>query len=255
MVHPESLIKWSISMTEAEKQTEDRIFESATEIFIEKGMDGARMQDIANHAGINKALLHYYYRTKEHLFEAVFDKMATVMFSRFSLVFDEKATLEEKIRFFFREHISFLQKNPRLPAFILNEVNRNPDRIKKLIQRFNINDLWNILEKQHHEELKKYNITREIMPQLMTSIASISIFPFAARGIMEVIFEKTGNDFSDYLEKRKAFAADFVIRALKGSDTGQNEKRQHLEKTSPHKGDLLVKAQQTTGNKGKRKNI
>ena len=73
-------------MTEIEKQTEDRIFESATEIFIEKGMDGARMQDIANHAGINKALLHYYYRTKDHLFEAVFEKMASVLFSRFAPV-------------------------------------------------------------------------------------------------------------------------------------------------------------------------
>jgi AcrR family transcriptional regulator len=80
-------------MTDSEKQTEERIFESATEIFIEKGMDGARMQDIANHAGINKALLHYYYRSKEHLFEAVFEKLATVMFSRFSPVFDEKASL------------------------------------------------------------------------------------------------------------------------------------------------------------------
>lgn len=133
-------------MTEVEKQTEDRIFESATEVFIEKGMDGARMQDIANHAGINKALLHYYYRTKERLFEAVFEKMAKLIFSRFAPVLDENASLEDKIRFFFREHISFLQKNPRLPAFILNEINRNPARIRKLLRKFNINELWNTLE-------------------------------------------------------------------------------------------------------------
>ncbi|MBN2665760.1 MAG: TetR/AcrR family transcriptional regulator [Bacteroidales bacterium] len=242
-------------MTEVEKQTEERIFESATEVFIEKGMDGARMQDIANHAGINKALLHYYYRTKDHLFDAVFDKLATVMFSRFSFVFDEKASLEEKIRFFFREHISFLQKNPRLPAFILNEINRNPARMKKLLQRFSVNEFWNTLERLHHDELIRYNITREIMPQLMTSIAAISIFPFAAKGIMEVLFKKAGYDYNEYLEERKDFAADFVIRAIKGSDAGQNDKKQSLEKPSPHKGDLLVKAQQTSGNKGKRKNI
>ncbi len=242
-------------MTEVEKQTEDRIFESATEIFMEKGMDGARMKDIANHAGINKALLHYYYRTKEHLFEAVFEKMAAVVFSRFTPVFDENATLEEKIRFFFREHISFLQKNPRLPAFILNEINRNPDRMKKLLQRFSINEVWDNLERLHHDELIRYNITREMMPQLMTSIAAISIFPFAAKGILEVLFEKSGYDYNDYLEKRKDFAADFVIRAIKGPDHGRNEKEQPLEKPSLHKGDLLVKAQQTSGNKGKRKNI
>ena len=63
-------------MTENDKQTEEKIFEAATDVFVEKGMDGARMQDIANHAGINKALLHYYYRTKDHLFNAVFEKIA-----------------------------------------------------------------------------------------------------------------------------------------------------------------------------------
>lgn len=242
-------------MTEVEKQTEDRIFESATEIFIEKGMDGARMQDIANHAGINKALLHYYYRTKEHLFEAVFDKMANIMFSRFAPVFDENATIEEKIRFFFKEHISFLQKNPRLPAFILNEINRNPARMKKLLQRFNINEFWNTLERLHHDELIKYNITRETIPQLMTSMAAISIFPFAARGIMEVLFEKAGYDYNDYLEKRKDFAADFVIRAIKNPDPGQKEKKQPDKNTSPYKGDKLVKAGPKSGNKDKWQNI
>ena len=63
-------------MTEKEKQTEERIFEAATDVFLDKGMDGARMQDIANHAGINKALLHYYFRTKDHLFNAVFELIA-----------------------------------------------------------------------------------------------------------------------------------------------------------------------------------
>ena len=59
-------------MTENDKLTEEKIFEAATEVFVEKGMDGARMQDIANQAGINKALLHYYYRTKEKLVHSRF---------------------------------------------------------------------------------------------------------------------------------------------------------------------------------------
>ncbi len=69
-------------MTENDKLTEEKIFEAATEVFVEKGMDGARMQDIANHAGINKALLHYYYRTKEKLFSAVFEMIARKMFNK-----------------------------------------------------------------------------------------------------------------------------------------------------------------------------
>jgi TetR/AcrR family transcriptional regulator len=201
-------------MTENDKQTEEKIFEAATEVFVEKGMDGARMQDIANHAGINKALLHYYYRTKDHLFNAVFEMIAGQMFKKFAPVFDENLTLEEKIRFFFREHITFLQKNPRLPAFLLNEINRNPARIKKFIRQIDVNKLWMTLEAQHKDELKKYNITRDTMPQLMTSIAAISVFPFMARGILEGIFENMNINFNEYAEERKEFAADFVIKAI-----------------------------------------
>ena len=128
-------------MTENDKLTEERIFEAATDVFVDKGMDGARMQDIASHAGINKALLHYYYRTKEQLFNAVFEMIAKKIFKKFAPVFDENLSLEEKIRFFFREHITFLQENPKLPAFILNEINRNPARIKKLLKNINFESI------------------------------------------------------------------------------------------------------------------
>ncbi len=211
-------------MTEAEKHTENRIFDAATEVFIEKGMDGARMQDIANHAGINKALLHYYFRTKDKLFNAVFEKIAGKMFEKFSPIFDASLPLEDKIRFFFREHIAFLQRNPRLPGFILNEINRNPQRMRKLLDNFDIHRLWKIIEEQHSDELARYNITYEKIPQIMTTIASMSVFPFAARGILEAIMGKIGVDFNDYLEERKEFAADFVISALKGNELSGNKR-------------------------------
>lgn len=201
-------------MTEYEKQTEEKIFESATEVFMMKGMDGARMQDIANHAGINKSLLHYYYRTKDHLFNAVFEKIAGQMFIKFAPVLDDNLSLEEKIRFFFREHISFLQRNPRLPSFLMNELNRNPERIKKLIQNIDVNKLWSALEKQHAKEFLKYNINKETIPQLMTSIAALSVFPFAAKAIISGLMEKLGYDFDEYIERRKKYAADFVINAI-----------------------------------------
>ena len=129
-------------MSENDKLTEERIFEAATDVFVDKGMDGARMQDIASHAGINKALLHYYFRTKDQLFNAVFEMIAKRMIKKFAPVFDENLSLEEKIRFFFKEHIAFLQENPKLPGFILNEISRNPARIKKLIKNIHFESLW-----------------------------------------------------------------------------------------------------------------
>jgi AcrR family transcriptional regulator len=201
-------------MSENEKLTEEKIFEAATIVFEEEGLSGARMQSIADRAGINKALLHYYFRTKDHLFEAVFTKLAKKMFMKFNPMFENNLSMEEKIRFFFKEHISFMQQNPKLPGFILNEINHNPQRIQKLIKNIEFKNLWLKIMEQHKDELYKYTITEETLPQIMTTIASLSVFPFAAKGILEVIFENMGVDFDKFIELRKNFAADFIIKAI-----------------------------------------
>jgi TetR/AcrR family transcriptional regulator len=201
-------------MTENDKLTEEKIFDAATEVFIDKGMDGTRMQDIATLAGINKALLHYYFRTKDQLFNAVFEMIAKKILKKFAPVFDKNLNLESKVKFFFKEHISFLQENPKLPAFILNEINRNPARIKRLLKNIHFENLWDNLYEQHEKELGNYNITKETMPQLMISIVAISVFPFAARGLIEGILEKIEVDFNKFIEERKDFAAEFVIKAI-----------------------------------------
>lgn len=217
MVNPFVLTVWLIylNMNNSDKQTEEKIFDAATQVFEEKGLSGARMQNIADTAGINKALLHYYFRTKDLLFEAVFIKVARKIIEKFKPVFDETLSLEDKIRFFFREHISFLQKNPKLPGFILNEINHNPQMIKKLIQNIDFKGLWQDILEQHKDELPEYNLTEENLPQVMTTIISLSVFPFAARGIFEAVFSRIGGDFDQYIEERKDFAADFVINAIK----------------------------------------
>ena len=201
-------------MSENEKLTEEKIFEAAAVVFEEEGLSGARMQNIADRAGINKALLHYYFRTKDHLFEAVFTKLAQKMFMKFTPIFEKNLSLEDKIRFFFREHITFMQQNPKLPAFIINEINHNPQRIKKLLRNVDFKKLWTTIIEQHSEELYKYNITEETLPQIITTIISLSVFPFAAKGILEVVFENLGVDFDKYIELRKQFAAEFVIKAI-----------------------------------------
>jgi TetR/AcrR family transcriptional regulator len=201
-------------MTVQDKQTEEKIFDAATDVFEEKGLAGARMQEISDRAGINKSLLHYYFRTKEKLFTAVFEMVARKMFSRFAPVFEEDMSLEDKIRFFFREHISFLQKNPGLPAFVINEINQNPGRVKKLIESVDYRGILEKMLEKHKHEIHKYNIDEKTIPQIMTSIAAISVFPFAARGLLETLLKSAGYDFDTYMEERKEFAAEFVIKAI-----------------------------------------
>ncbi len=200
---------------EKDKRTEDKIFEAATDVFIEKGMDGARMQDIAHRAGINKSLLNYYYRSKDRLFNAVFEMIVMKMLVKFEPVFDDKMSFEDKVRFFFDKHISFLQKNPRLPIFLLNEINRHPERLKNFLSNIDVDKIIAVFDSLGQGKQKNLNITRDSIPQVMTTIVSMSVFPFAAKGILEGMFEKVGIDFDDFLEERKKFAAEFVLAALK----------------------------------------
>ncbi|NSW94126.1 MAG: hypothetical protein HPY62_05375, partial [Bacteroidales bacterium] len=80
-----------------------------------------------------------------------------------------------------------------------------------------LDKLYNLLYDQHKEELNRFGVTKESLPQLMISIAALSIFPFAARGVIEVLFENLGLDFNRFIEERKSFVADFVLNALKNN--------------------------------------
>ncbi|MEE4214309.1 MAG: TetR/AcrR family transcriptional regulator [Bacteroidales bacterium] len=197
-------------MTKADRQTEERIFEAATEIFEEKGLAAARMQDIADRANINKALLHYYFRSKDKLFTAVFDKLSDKMFKKFAAIFEEDMPFEEKIRYFFKEHISFLQKNPKLPLFILTEVNRNPELLQKFLSRVNIK---NIKAKMSGDLSSR--IPEEAIPHLMVSIISLSVFPIAAEPIIRGILQQEEIDYDSFIKERMHVAPEFIISALK----------------------------------------
>src|SRR6478672_1184281 len=113
--------------------TEEKILTAARQVFLSRGMDGARMQDIADEAGINKALLHYYFRSKDQLFERIFLEVANSFLPRVFAVLDSDATLFEKIEQFCKEYISQVITTPYVPIFILNEINRQPQEFLKKV--------------------------------------------------------------------------------------------------------------------------
>jgi TetR/AcrR family transcriptional regulator len=197
-------------MSSADKQTESKIFDAATEIFEEKGLAAARMQDIADRAKINKALLHYYFRTKEKLFLAVFDKLADKVFKKFATIFEEDMPFEDKIRYFFKEHMSFLQRNPKLPMFILAEINRNPKLMGKFLSKINISNIKTKISSDVSASLPE-----EAIPHLMVSIMSLSVFPIVAKPILKGILEQAGIEYNQFIKERMQVAPDFIISALK----------------------------------------
>src|SRR5215831_5817845 len=104
--------------------TEKRILAAAKKVFLTKGMDGARMQDIADAAGINKALLHYYFRSKEKLFEKIFTEAMSGLFPKINSILESEQTVFEKIEMICGEYIDQIQQTPYLPMFILSEAGR-----------------------------------------------------------------------------------------------------------------------------------
>ncbi|MBL7693706.1 MAG: TetR/AcrR family transcriptional regulator, partial [Ferruginibacter sp.] len=113
-------------MTKHSKDTEQKILESARNVFIQKGLSGARMQDIADQAGVNKALLHYYFTSKDKLFNIVFEQEFANFFSSLAQVIASDQPLFEKIKKVVALDIEKLSQFPDMPIFVLNEVSRNP---------------------------------------------------------------------------------------------------------------------------------
>jgi AcrR family transcriptional regulator len=206
-----------VKSKESDSLTQQKIFRAASAVFEEKGFAAARMQEIADRAGINKALLHYYFRSKEQLFRAVFQVLLRKMFEKIFSIFREDISFKEKIRRFYDQHIDFLIKNPDLPIFLLNEMSRNPELAAGLKEMMPYDQLREMIYVRHAKELKGYGIKEADMPQLMITVVSLSVFPFAARDMLTMLMPQMSDNrkFNSWMNKRKEFAADFVITALK----------------------------------------
>jgi len=201
-------------MTGEKQNTEETILNAAKEVFVEYGFDGASMQKIADRAGINKALLHYYFRSKEKLFEETFKEVFYTMIPPLINTIKENISFDKKIGIFVDKYIDILRNNPLLPIFILHELNRNPDNLPKLITGSGIDP--SVFFFQVAKEIDSGNI-RPIPPHhLMINILSLSIFPFVAKPMLKGIFFDGDEDtFNEFLEERKKIVTDFILNAIK----------------------------------------
>ncbi|MFC2093204.1 TetR/AcrR family transcriptional regulator [Bacteroidota bacterium] len=199
---------------ENKNTTEERILESARQIFQVKGLQGARMQEIADKAGINKAMLHYYYRSKELLFEAVFEEAANRIFPKIVEFLNTDYPLFEKIERFVDYYLTTLLENKYMPAFVLNELNQNPERLVKLMSDRGIFKQDKFIE-QINNAIKDDIIIQIDPRQLITNIISMSIFPFAGRPILMNLFKLDEESYYQFIESRKKEVPKFIINAIK----------------------------------------
>lgn len=199
-------------MIASSENTEAQILKAAREVFIAKGLDGARMQEIADHAGINKALLHYYFRTKEKLFEAVFREVASNLFPAMKQVLSAELGIKEKITFFVKVYLKAIRENPFIPGFVMNTLNIDPGRFLQYISKAEINPM--LLQEQLNEEAARGLIRPVKAENLLVNIIALCVFPFLARPIIQNLFQMDNENYSAYLEARESEIVDFVLKSI-----------------------------------------
>ncbi len=193
---------------------EEKILNAARRVFENKGMAGARMQEIANEAKINKSLLHYYYRSKQLLFEAVFKTAFNKLAPQINTVLNSDQSICEKIKNFSNNYTTFMIKHPYLPNFILQELNRNPEFVKELISTKTFPSMNNF-KNQISDAVKKGKIRPIEAEQLFINILALNIFPFIGAPLIKGFINATDKEYKTILERRKTEVSDFIIQSIK----------------------------------------
>lgn len=196
-----------------DKNTELLILESAGKIFIEKGYYGARMQEIADTAGINKALLHYYFRSKDKLFKKIFDEAATRFLPEIQEIMNSDREFWEKIKLFIESYINLINENQFLPLFILKEVARNPDTLENLLNN-KINLIYSLFQKAIEEQIELKKIKLVDPKQLILNLTSLCIFPFVGKPILKILIHSTDDEYKALIEERKEIIFEVLYQWL-----------------------------------------
>lgn len=192
----------------------EKILVAAKKVFLVKGMAGARMQDIADEAGINKALLHYYFRNKEQLFKVIFKEASDKLFPKINSIFESDSSLFEKIEHFTVEYITVMLENPYLPLFVLNEINHDPHYFIRKIWGKNKPQPEKFLQ-QIEKEVKKGAIKKISPDQLLMNLISLTIFPFISKPMFQANLGLDEVQFRNIMEQRKKEIPKFIIDSIR----------------------------------------
>ena len=192
------------------KSTEEKIKEAARKVFLKKGYAATRTRDIAEEAGINLALLNYYFRSKEKLFSHVMlEKMQQFFGALFSVINDPSTKLEIKVDRIVNNYIDMLLENPDLPLFVLSEIKADPGHLGNILPVEKLTPKVSFI-KQLQERRPDVNPAHFLM-----NILGMTVFPFIARPAFGAIGILNKNDFHTIIEERRKLVPIWVKAALK----------------------------------------
>ncbi|HET6991874.1 MAG TPA: TetR/AcrR family transcriptional regulator [Bacteroidia bacterium] len=193
------------------ESAEKKIVEAARKLFTEKGYHAIKTRDIAKEAGINLALLNYYFRSKEKLFEIIVkENISQFMKVIVEIVNDEKTSIETKIEMLVANYIDMLSINPNVPLFLVSHAKQNDQRMKlreKIMESF--------FMKQIQQAIKSGKIVKIDPTNLMMNIVSLTIFPFVARNVLQNNAGLTSEQFNALMLERKKMIPKWIGAMLK----------------------------------------
>ena len=200
------------------QDTEAKILQAAETEFLTKGFAGARTTSIAQAAGVTHAMFHYYFRTKDKLFERIIaEKIALMKELLLDTVTNSDMSLEEKIRNVIERHLDFVAANPNLPRFLVGEVFAYPERAKVLTEKIRQFAPHMIAELQRQiDDAAANGIFRKVDARmLIIDIASLNIFSYMASPLINAVLDNYMEDSERFLAQRKKENFDTIMRKLK----------------------------------------
>jgi AcrR family transcriptional regulator len=203
-------------------ETEQRILDAARAVFVRRGTAGARMQEIAREAGVNQALLHYYFRSKERLSTAVFQQIARGIFPALAQTLGGDLPLDDKIDQLIAIYLENLSRSPFLPGYLLAELHHHPERLVDLLGSVigaqpapALAPVLAKLQRQINERVAAGTMRAIPAPEFVINLISLCVFPFVARPMLSAIFGMDDNAFAHFIERRKKELPEFYRNALR----------------------------------------
>ncbi|MEX2632923.1 MAG: TetR/AcrR family transcriptional regulator [Balneolales bacterium] len=200
-------------MKQLEEETEEKIFLAAQHIFQAKGFQGARMQEIADKAGINKSMLHYYYRNKDTLFLKVFQTSLSKIMPELFTILSSKVPLEQKVNQIVDFYYGIFEKNHHLPSFVIYEMNRNPQRFKDFVASMDVK-LPEHFAKQIQEAVSSGKIMAIAPHQFLINVVSLCMMPVIARVMVQTLFKLNDAAYRVFLEERKELIPKIIFSGV-----------------------------------------
>lgn len=185
----------------SELTTEEKIIRAAETVFLKSGFDGARMQEIADEAGINKALLHYYFRSKDKLFEKIFNEKFITFFPKLGGLLDMQIPFTEKLCLFVERYIDILRSNPYVPYFIVTNIHKKNSA--EILKNFPKN-FTKAFEAAYTADFEVGLVKKVNVRHFQISVMSMCIFPFLGKPIIKEIFSMDDEVYTVFLQERAA---------------------------------------------------